>query len=60
MNYTPSPLPRGRLIRRDARCFPCVLPPNPVAGPAGTGMDGKPGELLGGTPDPPGIEVPRG
>lgn len=42
VNYTPSPLPRGRLIRRNARCFPLVLPPNPAAGPAGTGMGRKP------------------
>lgn len=60
MNYTPSPPPCGRLIPRDAQRFPRVLPPNPAAGPAGTGMDGKPGGLLRVMPDPLGIKAPRG
>lgn len=60
MNYTPSPPPRGRLIQRDARRFPDVLPPNPLVGPAGTGMDGKPGGLPQGMPDLPSIKAPRG
>lgn len=40
VTYTPSPLPCGRLIRGDAPCFPCVLPSNPMAVPAGTGLAG--------------------
>lgn len=62
MDYTPLPSPRGRLIQRDAWCFPRKLPPNPAAGPAGTEREGQRAwrGVSWGMTDPLGIKVPWG